>query len=146
MVRFADGMCVAVGTRVTTSWGPIPVELLSVFDEVIAFDPVTGGSTAAKILEIHTRQRECVCLQLACGGALRLTSDHPVWSPETRRFESASKWVTGDLQQLVTVIDERSGITRVTGREAYVGVLRVYELVLAPPDHCFLADRVVIHC
>ena len=145
MVWFADGMCIAVGTRVTTPWGPIPVEVLDVLDEVLAFDPVAGGLTAARVVEIRRSQRECVSLQLACGGSLRLTSDHPVWSPETRRYEAAGKWVTGELQLLASVVDERPGVTVVTEREAFVGVLPVYDLVLAAPHHSFVADQVVVH-
>lgn len=145
MVWFTDGMCIAAGTRVATPWGPIPVEVLDVLDEVLAYDPVAGGLTAARVVEIRRSQRECVSLQLACGGALRLTSDHPVWSPETRRYEAAGKWVTGELQLLATVVDERPGVTVVTEREAFVGVLSVYDLVLAAPHHSFVADQVVVH-
>lgn len=143
--EFADGTCVAAGTRVTTPWGQIPVEVLDVLDEVLAYDPVVGGLTAARVVAIRRSQRECVCLQTASGGVLRLTSDHPVWSPETRRYEAAGRWVTGELQLLATVVDERPGVTVVTDRERYVGVLPVYDLVLAAPHHTFLADQVVVH-
>jgi hypothetical protein len=145
MVWFADGMCIAAGTRVTTPWGQLPVELLGVLDEVLAFDPENGGLTAARVVEIRQTRRECVCLQFACGGALRLTSDHPVWSPETRRYEAAGRWVTGELQLLSTLVDERPGVTVVTERAAYVGVLAVYDLVLAAPHHSFVAEQVVVH-
>lgn len=145
MVWYADGMCIAAGTRVTTPWGQIPVELLGVLDEVLAYEPVAGGLTSARVTEVRRTQRECVCLQLACGGSLRLTSDHPVWSPETRRYEAAGKWVLGELQLLATVVDERPGVTVVTGREAYVGVLPVYDLVLAAPHNSFVAEQIVVH-
>lgn len=124
MEWFTDGTCIAAGTRVTTPWGQIPVEVLDVLDEITAYDPVVGGWTAARVVAIRRTRRECVCLQLACGGAMR---------------------VTGELQLLATVVDERPGVTVVTGREAHVGVLPVHDLVLAAPHHSFIADQVVVH-
>lgn len=144
-MEYVDGTCIAAGTRVATPCGQIPIEVLDVLDEVLAFDPERGGLAAARVVEIRRSQRECVCLQLASGGVLKLTPDHPVWSPETRRYEAAGRWVTGELQLLATVVGARQGVTVVTDREVHVGVMPVYDLVLAAPHHSFVADQVVVH-
>jgi hypothetical protein len=145
-VRRRSATCIAAGTRVATAWGQIPIEYLAVLDEICAYDPEQGVSAVARVTAVCRAERECVCLQLATGGELRLTSDHPVWSPETRRFEAAGKWVTGDLHLLTVVGEQRPAVTVVTGRDFYVGVLPVFDLVLAAPHRSFLAGQVVVHC
>ena len=142
---YGTATCIAVGTRISAPWGQIPIEVIDVLDEIHGYDPDTHARTVARVTTVRRAERECVCLHLACGGSLRLTSDHPVWSPETRRFEAAGRWVTGHLQLLSCHVGDKPGVTVVTGREYFVGVLPVYDLVLAAPHQCFLADNILVH-
>ena len=142
---YGTATCIAAGTRISAPWGKIPIEVIDVLDEIHAFDPETSARVTARVNAVRRAERECVCLHLACGGALRLTSDHPVWSPETCRYEAAGRWVTGHLQLLTSHIGDRLGLTVVIGREYFVGVLPVYDLVLAAPHQSFLADHILVH-
>jgi hypothetical protein len=136
--------CIAAGTRITTTVGQIPIDMIEVLDELVTLDPERGLLTSARVIAVRRAERECVCLHLP-GGSLRLTSDHPVWSPETCRYEAAGRWVTGHLQLLTCLTGDRPGLTVVTAREHFVGVLPVYDLVLAAPQHSFLAGHVLVH-
>lgn len=142
---FGTATCLAAGTRIAAPWGLLPIEALDVLDEIHTLDPESSALGLARVVTIRRAERECVCLSLACGGSLRLTSDHPVWSPETRRYEAAGRWVTGHLQLLTHLAGDRPGLTVVTGREFFIGVLPVYDLVLAAPHHSFLADQILVH-
>ena len=142
---YGTATCIAAGTRISAPWGQVPIEVIDVLDEIHAFDPATSARVTARVTAVRRAERECVCLQLACGGALRLTSDHPVWSPETHRYEAAGRWVTGHLQLLTYHHADKTTLTVVTGREYFVGVLPVYDLVLAAPHQSFLADHILVH-
>jgi hypothetical protein len=143
--RYGTATCIAAGTRVSTAAGPVPIETIEVLDEIYTLDPEQGVLTQARVVGVRRAERECVCLHLPGGSALRLTSDHPVWSPETCRYEAAGKWVTGHLQLLTCVPLLRPAMTVVTEREYFVGVLPVYDLVLAGPHHSYLAGQVLVH-
>lgn len=142
---YGTATCIAAGTRISAPWGQIPIEVIDVLDEIHGLDPDTSARVIARVTAVRRAERECVCLRLACGGTLRLTSDHPVWSPETCRYEAAGRWVTGHLQLLTSHIGDKPGLTVVIGREYFVGVLPVYDLVLAPPHQSFLAGNILVH-
>ncbi len=142
--RYGTATCIAAGTRVHTADGPAPIETIAVLDEIFTLDPEVGGLVPVRVVAVRRAVRECVCLHLP-GGALRLTSDHPVWSPETCRYEAAGRWVTGHLQLLTCLAGDKPGLTVVTAREYFVGMLPVYDLVLAGPRHNFLAGQVLVH-
>lgn len=143
-ITYGTATCIAAGTRVHTAGGLVPIETVEVLDEILTLDLALAALVPARIVAVRRAVRECVCLHVP-GGALRLTSDHPVWSPETSRYEAAGKWVTGHLQLLTCLTGERPGLTVVTAREYFVGVLTVYDLVLAAPQHSFLAGQVLVH-
>lgn len=142
---YGTATCIAAGTRVSTAAGPVPIETIGILDEIYSLDPEQGVLTTARVVAVRRAERECVCLHLPGGGALTLTSDHPVWSPETCRYEAAGKWVTGHLQLLTCVPLQRPTLTVVTEREFFVGVLPVYDLVLAAPHRSYLAGQVLVH-
>ncbi|HEY0138070.1 MAG TPA: Hint domain-containing protein [Nannocystis sp.] len=141
---YGTATCIAAGTKVTTADGQIPIDMIEILDELLTLDPERGLLIPARVIAVRRAERECVCLHLP-GGTLRLTSDHPVWSPETCRYEAAGLWVTGHLQLLTCLAGDRAGLTVVTARESFVGVLPVLDLVLAAPQHSFLASQVLVH-
>lgn len=136
--------CVGRGTKVATPRGPRRVEDLSVDDELVVVDPTTHATSTSRVVAIRVSQRECGTLHHA-GGALLVTTDHPIYDPDARGFFPAGDWLTG-ARAAVLVAGPR-GVQRevLAGVEIFTRVEDVFDLTVAHEWHTFVADGVVVH-
>lgn len=137
-------MCIARGTRVSTPAGPRRVEQLAVGDELIAVNPDTGEHAATVLVAVRKAQRECGALGFG-SVTLTVTSDHPLFDPDTRQFHPAGDWLRGARSHLLAFDGQRTRAIEVTTRQLFVAVRAVFDLTVAHPWHTFVAEGLVVH-
>lgn len=82
--------CFEAGMRVATPRGSVPIELLRVGDEVLAFDERTGSVTARPITSVFVHNvAESGRLALDDGRILRVTAEHPIYVAERGAYVAA---------------------------------------------------------
>lgn len=140
-----DGFaCVARGTRVSTPTGPRRVEDFAIGDALITVDPLTGESAVTHVTHIRSAQRECGALTFG-DSALTVTSDHPLFDPQTRRFHPAGDWLTGARTRLLAFEGERTRDLEVAAHQRFVAVSQVFDLTVEHAWHTFVAEGIVVH-
>ncbi|PZR14375.1 MAG: hypothetical protein DI536_09940 [Archangium gephyra] len=133
--------CVARGTRIQTPRGQRRVEELAVGDEVIAVNPHTGEHEVTTITEIRFSDREHGALTIG-NTTLHVTSDHPLFDPQTREFHPAGDWLLGLRTQLLAFDGDRP---EVTAMKPFAGIETVFDLTVASSLHTFVAEGIVVH-
>lgn len=113
--------CFSLDTTVKTRSGIIPMSQLQVGDHVLSYDHETGQAVFSPILAIHAA-RHPVGTGVYCG--VRCTDDHPIYSPETKRYHPAAvveqrglpvmRW--SEVEELEGVHDLQSGAPPAAGR------------------------------
>jgi hypothetical protein len=137
--------CIARGMRVRTPGGLRPIEVLCEGDEVCCVDPASGELVTAKVVATRRATRECVRLEFS-GGALLLTSDHPLYSPEDGAWAPAGDWVLEKRTRLLVVREGgRVEVAQVTSSSSYAGVHEVFDLTVDHALNDFVAEGVVVH-
>lgn len=136
--------CVARGARVRTPKGERAIEDLAVGDEVLCVEPTTGAVATARLVAVQRATRECVALRLG-DAALTLTSDHPVYCPDTGEWAPAGDWALGHRRHLLRV--EAAGVRVVAVQEVstFDGLHEVFDLTVDHPLHNFVANGVLVH-
>lgn len=136
--------CVARGARVRTPRGPWRIEDLREGDEIYCVDPERGELVSSVVTATRSAQRECV--RLGFGETeLVLTSDHPVYCPDSREWAPAGDWVTGKRSRVLHVTDHGVAPIVVTVQETFAGVFEVFDLAVAHALHNFVANDVLVH-
>lgn len=136
--------CVARGSRVRTPKGDRAIEELGVGDEVLCVEPSTGALATARLVAVQRATRECVALTLA-GAALTLTSDHPVYCPDTGEWAPAGDWALGQRRRLLQVDATGARAVEVQHVSTFAGVHDVFDLTVDHPLHNFVANGVLVH-
>lgn len=136
--------CVARGTLVRTPRGARRIEGIVEGDEVCCIDPLTREVAVAKVTAVRSAKRECVRVVLA-HGELVLTSDHPVYCPDTKEWAPAGDWALGKRARLLRATEEAMEAVEVLGRELFAGVFDVFDLTVDHPLHNFVANGVLVH-
>ncbi len=138
--------CVAKGTRVRTKRGERLVEALEVGDEVTCVDPVTQARVSSTLTATRTAHRECVTLQTS-RGALRCTTDHPLYDPDSTTWADAGDWVLGKRTALLWVPeDDAAPLERVVVHPgASVTLEQVFDLTVEHELHDFVANGLLVH-
>ena len=136
--------CVARGARVRVAAGTRLIEDLVVGDEVVSVDPISGRQAIGRLSAIRIARRECVRLTTN-ESELTLTSDHPVYCPETGQWAPAGDWVLGPRKQLLAVTTEGLRPVRATKVSAYCGLHDVFDLTVNHPLHNFVANGLLVH-
>lgn len=136
--------CVARGTLVRTPRGHRRIEELEIGDAVSSVDPSTGELVTTRVSATRSVHRECV--RLATGsGELVLTSDHPVYCPQTGTWAPAGDWVLGKRTHLLRVDEQGAVAVEVLERLAYAGIFEVFDITVEHSLHNFLANGVLVH-
>jgi hypothetical protein len=136
--------CVARGARVRVPGGTRPIEELTPGDDVICVDPHSGELVVTPLVAVRSARRECV--QLSVGTlTLTLTSDHPVYCPQTDQWAPAGDWALGNRTQLLEVTTEGVRPVEVTQVRTYCGVHEVFDLSVDHPLHNFVANGLLVH-
>jgi hypothetical protein len=138
--------CVAKGTRVRTKRGERLVEALEVGDEVTCVDPVTQARVSSTLTATRTAHRECVTLQTS-RGALRCTTDHPLYDPDSTTWADAGDWALGKRTALLWVPeDDTAPLERVVVQPgASVTLEQVFDLTVEHELHDFVANGLLVH-
>lgn len=127
-----------------TPRGPRRVEDVAIGDEVVVADPTTHVTSTSRVVAIKVSQRECGTLRHA-GGALCVTTDHPIYDPDARGFFPAGDWLTGARAAVLVLGPEGVRREALTGVEVFSRVDDVFDLTVAHEWHTFVADGVVVH-
>ena len=133
--------CVARGTRIQTPRGQRRVEELVVGDEVIAVNPHTGEHEVTTITDVRFSDREHGAITFGAT-TLHVTSDHPLFDPQTREFHPAGDWLLGLRTQLLAFDGD---MPEVTVTRTFAGIETVFDLTVASPLHTFVAEGIVVH-
>lgn len=136
--------CVARGARVRVRDGERNIEDISVGDEIITVDVATQASRVARVSAIAKATRECVQLRFG-GGALMLTSDHPVYCPVEKVWAPAGDWALGKRTWLLQLMGASLATVEVTEVSTFAGVSDVFDLTVDDDAHTFVANGVVVH-
>lgn len=137
--------CVARGSRVRTPRGARAIEDLALGDEVVAVDPVTGETVAARLMGVRRSTRETLELS-GEKFVLRCTTDHPLWDPDGKCWADAGDWALGRRTSVLLAAEGQStAVARVTSVKLDAGVSEVFDLTVDHPFHSFVASDVVVH-
>ncbi len=97
--------CVAAGSMVLTETGWKAIETLNIGDSVISVCEASGRREASPILAIQKATREVGSVSIN-GQTLLMTSDHPVYDPDEKKYAPAGDWFSGKRTALALLIDE----------------------------------------
>lgn len=138
------GSCVARGSRIRTPRSLRLVEALTIGDEVVAVNPHTGEHEVTTIVDVRSSEREHGSLVFE-GSTLNVTSDHPLFDPETREFHPAGDWLLGLRTRLLSFDGEVTTPIDVKATRVFAGLEAVFDLTVASALHTFVAEGVVVH-
>ena len=136
--------CVARGARVRTPNGRRRIEDLAVGDWVLSLDPETGELVPGPITAIRSARREVMLLS-AAGHDLRVTTDHPLYCPDEKRYAPAGDWALGQRTALLCLVEDAPTVVSVDRVDVAGGIAEVFDLTVDTPLHNFLADGVLVH-
>ncbi len=136
--------CVAAGARVLTPTGWKKIEDLSIGDEIISICEESGKSENSAIVAIKQATREVGEFRID-GKILMLTSDHPVFCPESQSYEPAGDWFLGKRTSLFLFSGEELRKEELTSVKSHVGISEVFDLTVQSEHHNFIAEGVLVH-
>lgn len=136
--------CVARGARIRTPRGPRPIEELGEGDEVLCVDPRSGALAPAVVSATRSVWRECIRIELGVT-ELVLTSDHPVYCPDSKQWAPAGDWVLKKRSRMLHVGSEGVAPIEVRATAVLAGVHEVFDLTVDHPLHNFVANDVLVH-
>jgi hypothetical protein len=135
--------CFAAGTRIDTPGGPVPIEAAFVGMPVFAFDVARSERTVRHVTAVHVHQRTPVgLLTLSDGTALRVTANHPIYSPSDDRYRPAG--ALGAHDQVLSMHAGGAGVGEIAAYEADVAVDTVYNISVSG-EHNYFAEGVLVH-
>lgn len=139
-----NSSCVARGARISTPEGLRPIEDLRVGDKVYAVNTETGERVTTAITFIKSATREVGSVSLN-GVKTRMTSDHPVYDPETQSYHPAGDWFLGTRTTLLAADGESFTNAVPEAVSTFDGVEEVFDISVDSEFHNFIADGIVVH-
>lgn len=140
----ACGGCISRGSRVLTPQGPRAIEELQPGDDVYCCDTRAGRLVPTRVVATRMLRRECCRLELG-GQRLELTSDHPLYCPDSGEWAPAGDWVLGKRKALSMASGERTVRVELSAARAFAGLHEVFDLSVEGPHHNFFANEVLVH-
>jgi hypothetical protein len=135
--------CFAAGTRVDTPGGPVPIEAAFVGMPVYAFDVARSQRTVRHVTAVHVHAHATVgLLTLSDGTSLRVTSNHPIYSPSDDRYRPAGE--LGAHDQVLSMHTGGAEVAEIAAYEADAAVDTVYNISVSGEQNYF-AEGVLVH-
>jgi len=145
--------CFVAGTQVLTSTGYIAIEELQRGDTVLSYDhnfqtrveanisPLVDANIAA----VGSRQvNGLMRVELADGTTIRVTSEHPFYSPDEARYKPIGEFKIGERLAKIGQDGEQEAVVLV-GIEVVLGEFTVYNLSVDNSHHNYVAAGVLVH-
>lgn len=137
--------CVSEDTLILTPNGNIPVERLKTGDEVYSYDFSRGILVPAKIANIRRGYDRCIRFKTDSGAGLCVTTDHPIYSPETRTYEKALKWISAELSEFYMLEQNKTVKANVTLLPIGSEKVKVFDISVDSPFGNFIANGILVH-
>jgi hypothetical protein len=135
--------CFAAGTRIDTPGGPVPIEAAFVGMPVYAFDVARSERTVRHVTAVHVHAHATVgLLTLSDGTSLRVTANHPIYSPGDDRYRPAGE--LGAHDQVLSMHTGGAAVGEVAAYEADAAVDTVYNISVSG-EHNYFAEGVLVH-
>jgi hypothetical protein len=155
----SDDSCFGAGTLVATPNGPTPIERLRIGDRVLAYDLESEAIVVSKVTAVfvHELVRTSV-VRLERGLAaqkrperlraegdteLRVTPNHPIFSPETRKFVDAGTLRAGS--PLLYLDGRRTTPGKCGGFDETVSRVETVYNITVERHHNYFANGVLVH-
>lgn len=136
--------CFLKGTRVLSPLGEIPIERLSVGDQVYAVNPINGERFEASVTEMWIKQENgFLDISSEDGNDVRVTRSHPFYDIGTGEFLEIGQFDVGD--KLVRSESDRVVPVEITRIDQHSDIVTVYHLTVDHPLHTFIADGYIVH-
>ncbi len=146
--------CFGAGTRIATPDGEVAIETLQVGQPVLAFDEASGAVVQSHVTAVFRHEESRLGqLSLGDGQVLRVTAEHPIYCPSSRRYRPAGELQAGDALLRLLPAQASDGAQRAaqlkqTRLQAALSPLpetqTVYNLSVATYENYF-ADGVLVH-
>jgi len=138
----SSGNCFVAGTMVWTPTGVIAIEKLEVGDKVLAWEFATSRFVETRVSQATSHTVDAVLdLEIREGPTITVSPEHPFWSN--------GEWRPVRELRMGDTVSVRDGeILReafVESLDAIAGERGVYNLHVEHPDHCYLAEGVLVH-
>lgn len=138
-------MCVSGDTTILTPEGYIPVKSLKVGEYVMSYAFDQNVLSPARITGIRQGFGKCIQFRSDSGHTLKVTADHPVYSPETITYRKASSWQFDGLSKVYIVEQNKlktaiASIAKIDSKE-----IRVFDVTVDSPFNNFIANGILVH-
>lgn len=140
-----DPACVAQGTLIRSPQGDLLVEDLRVGDVVYSYNLLHQEVIPARVVRVGSAYDDCVEFRSNGGIPLGATLSHRIYSPQTGKYEDASKWFSGELRELGLVMTDYSFAKRTSLDVVPIGRRRVFDITVESPFANFIANGVLVH-
>ncbi len=138
-------LCVSGDTTILTPEGYVPVKSLKVGDYIMSYAFDQNILSPARITGIKQGFGKCIQFRSDSGHTLKVTADHPVYSPETMTYKKASSWQFDGLSKVCVFEQDKlktaiATISRIDSEE-----IRVFDITVASPFNNFIANGILVH-
>ncbi len=137
--------CLAEGTNISTPTGEKLIENLQIGDEIYSYDMYNQKYISSKVLLIKKYYRDCYQLRTADGIQLTATLTHPIYSPQTGKYELVEKWFNKELNSFAIMKQNNNFINTATQSVKPIGKKVVYDITVESPHANFIANSFLVH-
>jgi len=137
--------CVSGDTTILTPEGYVPVKSLKVGDYVMSYAFDQNVLSLARITGIKQGFGKCIQFRSDSGHTLKVTADHPVYSPETMTYIKASSWQFDGLSKVYIVEQNKLKTAIATISKIDSKKIRVFDITVDSPFNNFIANGILVH-
>lgn len=145
VAEIVNSRCFVPSCRVAVPGGRKRIGDLKVGDAVWSWDTERGVAVVRRVGDVIRSRRDRV-VRLTAGELVipGVTSDHPVWEPQPRRWTEVQ-----DLGDDATLLAWMEGAdakeVALTARSEIVGDVEVIDLTIDGPEHNFFVEGLLVH-